>query len=96
MVGFRLGSYEEGNFDIVSAMSCHHISDRTKELVEVWVYGVGGAMGVVIFSFIQMFESYLNQSELPPYSSKTEEGCVCVCVRVCVPLVLCHSDVAVR
>ncbi len=37
-MGFRLGSYEEGNFDIVSAMSCHHIADRMKELVEVWLW----------------------------------------------------------
>ena len=37
VVGFRLGSYLEGNFDVVSAVTCHHIPDRMKELVKVWV-----------------------------------------------------------
>lgn len=37
VVGFRLGSHEEGNFDVVSAKSCHHIPQRMKELVEVGV-----------------------------------------------------------
>lgn len=45
VVGFRLGSYEEGNFDVASATSCCHIPERTKELasvrrlgVELWVW----------------------------------------------------------
>ena len=51
-------------------------------------WGVGVVLGGGVYeyvSFIQMFESYLNQSELPPYSSKTEEGCVCISVDPFIP-----------
>jgi len=34
VVGFRTGSYEEGDFSIISGESCPHIPDRTKELAE--------------------------------------------------------------
>ena len=34
-MGFRLGSYEEGDFEVVSASTCHHIPQRAKELVRV-------------------------------------------------------------
>ena len=35
VVGFRLGSYEEGDFDVVSAETCCHIPERMKELATV-------------------------------------------------------------
>ena len=37
MVGFRLGSYEEGSFEVVSAATCHHVPARAKELAQVGV-----------------------------------------------------------
>lgn len=37
VVGFRLGSYEEGDFEVVSAASCCHIPERTKELLQVHI-----------------------------------------------------------
>ena len=37
VVGFRTGTYEEGDFSIVSGESCPHIPDRTKELAEASV-----------------------------------------------------------
>lgn len=36
VVGFRLGSYEEGDFDVASVTSCCHIPERSKELARVW------------------------------------------------------------
>lgn len=79
MVGFRLGSYEEGIFEVVSAASCHHIPARAKELVQVGVALLGGDVGVVSrwsVCVLQLFELYLNQSDLPPFSSRDEEGYV--------------------
>ena len=35
VVGFRLGSYEEGDFDVASADGCCHIPERMKELAKV-------------------------------------------------------------
>ena len=38
VVGFRLGSYEEGEFRVVSADTCAHVPDRMKQLARVWCY----------------------------------------------------------
>ena len=35
VVGFRLGSYEEGEFTVVSADTCAHVPDRMKQLAKV-------------------------------------------------------------
>lgn len=35
VVGFRVGSYLEGDFDVVSADKCCHIPERMKELAKV-------------------------------------------------------------
>ena len=35
VVGFRLGSYEEGEFTVVSADTCAHIPHRMKQLARV-------------------------------------------------------------
>ena len=35
VVGFRLGSYEEGEFTVVSADSCAHVPDKMKQLAKV-------------------------------------------------------------
>ena len=37
VVGFRLGSYEEGEFTVVSADTCAHVPDRMKQLAKVRV-----------------------------------------------------------
>ena len=38
VVGFRLGSYEEGEFTVVSADTCAHVPDRMKQLAKVRIY----------------------------------------------------------
>ena len=35
VVGFRLGSYEEGEFTVVSADTCAHVPHRMKQLAKV-------------------------------------------------------------
>ena len=39
VVGFRLGSYEKGEFTVVAADSCVHIPERMKELARVSIDG---------------------------------------------------------
>lgn len=38
VVGFRLGSYEEGEFTVVSADTCAHVPDGMKQLARVRCY----------------------------------------------------------
>lgn len=40
VVGFRLGSYEEGEFSVVTAGSCTHVPKRMKDIAMVTICGV--------------------------------------------------------
>lgn len=86
VVGFRLGSYEEGIFDVVSAKTCCHIPARTKELAEV---GVANNNNIILhmLNVLCAVVSRLSPSvSLIPLQlrDRGRVGEMCACVYMCV------------